>query len=348
MKSRTWLKTVLSTLGIVWSASVLSCSGQVVTNALLFEADANNDPDPNDGWDYTGAMANGPATLSVNLTLGGQLERRVDGTQAYFHRTNDDRFFNGGLENNMSVSDWSVEIWVRKDLTGDAGLPEDQVFNIRDSSFTEFITISGSSYAAPIDEPDFDHRDFNGDGARSQIANAFSWPDDVWQQWVATYRDSNPGQDDGILTIYVNGVLVAQDSNQKPAHAGSSTFDTMGLFVSTPGEWRRGLSGDLAVVRVYGKDLSAAEVGQNFIATGTGLGLAAPLAPPAIAAVRRVTGQTAHCFTGEIAVLYELHGSDDGTNFTATGAMVQGSGGEQLVFDPGATQRAAYLLIPQF
>ena len=338
------MNKVIAAFGIVWAVSGIPCFGEVVTDALLFEADANNDPDPNDGWDYTGAMADGPASLSVDLTLGGALERLVEGTQAYFHRTADDRFFLGTLENSASVSDWTVEVWVRKDVTGDASLPEDQVFNVRDASFTEFISISGSGHAAPIDEPDFDHRDFNGGGARSQIDNAFTWPDDVWQQWVATYRDSDPGQDNGVLTIYLNGAQVAQDSNQKPTHAGSSTFDTMGLFVITSAEWNRGLSGDLAVIRFYGKALSAEDVARNFNATGMGLGLVAPA--PGIASVT-VTDPVAHRFTGESGVVYELHGSIDGTNFTATGAMVRGTGGEQDVYDPSGVQKAAYRLVPR-
>ena len=265
------MTTTVVGVGIVALMGLATAQG-----TLLFEADANNDLDPNDGWDYTGTMADGPATLAVNTTLIGALERFTQGTQAYFHRTADDRFFNGTLEVSASVADWSLELWVRKDVTGEAGVPEDQVFNIRDASFTEFITVSGQGSAAPIDEPDFDHRDFNGGGARSQLNNAFTWPDDTWQQWVATYQDSEAGLDNGVLTIFVDGVQVAQNSSQKPRNEGLTTFDTMGLFVVVPDDWNRGLSGDLAIVRFYDNILTQGEIDTSFATTALALGIPEP------------------------------------------------------------------------
>ena len=256
-------------IGIAALMGLASAQGSV-----LFDFNANTDTDPNDGWDYTGTAGSG--TLPVNLTLGGALDRFTQGTQAYYHREGGDRFFMGSLGNSGAVADWSVEIWVRKDVTADAGVPEDQVVNFRDASFTEFITIGGASYTGPIDEPDFDHRDFNGGGARSQIVNAFSWPEDTWQHWVATYQDSGAGLDNGVLTIYVNNAQVAQNSSQKPRHEGLSVFDTAGFFVYTAGDWNRGLTGDLAIVRLHDAVMTPSEIDTSFWTTASALGIPEP------------------------------------------------------------------------
>lgn len=72
-------------------------------------------------------------------------------------------------------------------------------------------------------------------------------------------------------------------------------------------------------------------------ATGPGVGLIEAVPPLGIAAVS-LTDSVAHVFTGEPGDMYELHGSSDGTNFTATGAMVRGDGGQQSAFDPTGTR----------
>ena len=328
-------------IGIVFLMGLAGAQG-----ILLVELDANNDLNPNDGWDFTGAIS---GTLPVDTTLGGSLARLTDGTQAYFHRTADDRFFNGGLSNSVAVADWTVEVWVRKDVTGEASVPEDQVVNFRDASFTEFITIGGASHATPIDEPDFDHRDFNGGTARSQIDNAFTWPEDTWQQWVATYRDSDPGADNGILTVYVNGAQVAQDSNQKPRHEGSSAFDTMGVFAYTSSDWNRGLSGDIAIIRLYDNILTPSEIASSYTTTAVDLGL---IAPQGVTFTNvNLVDTIGMEFDSENLTEYTLQFTTDLVTSSAwmNAASVIGTGTNMFLFDPteatGSSTGKAYRIL---
>ena len=327
--------------GIVAMMGIATAQG-----ALLLEFDANNDFDPNNGWDFTGAIS---GTLPVDLTLSGQLVRQIQGDQAYFQRTGDDRFFNGSLGGNVSVTNWSVEIWVRKTTTGNAGTPEDHVVNFRDNAFDAFISISGG-HNGVVEEPDFDHRDFNGGGARSQINDAFNWPEGVWQHWVATYQDSAvPAQDNGVLTIYVNGVQVAQDANQKPTNVGSSAFTTAGIFVFTSSDWNRGLSGDIAIVRLHDNILTQEEIDASYLATADDMGLIAPTgADFTNVSLANTEGME---FESDTLTEYTLQLTTD--LITSSGwmnaATVLGTGANMYFFDPteatGSSTSKAYRVI---
>ena len=240
--------------------------------ALLFEVDANTDSDPTDGWSYTGTM--GPGVLPVSASGSGDVVRSTQATQAYFSRSMGGKAFTGDTTNTATISNWSIEIWLRR-----TGLElENQVLNFRDSSFNAFISISGNSQSAPVD-PDFDHRDFNGVDARSKVLDAFPWPEGVWQQWVVTYQDSTGGPDTGLMSIYLNGAPVdvfPQDTNQKPFHQNLSTLGTAALFiVADPGDFK-GMVGDLAIVRLYDNILTPGEISASFSTTSAALGFLPP------------------------------------------------------------------------
>ena len=229
---------------------------------VLLEFNANDDTDPNDGWNYTGIVS---GTLPVNTALSGTIERITDpgATQAYFSRSGDDRGFNGSLGNSVSVGDWSIETWIRKTET-QGGL-EDQVVIFRAQEFnTEFITVTGAGTATPHEQPDIVHQDFNGSGSRSSNINLFDWPDDEWQHWIITYQDSDAGLDNGILTIHVNDGTPIGVTDQKPRNIGASSFDEAGIFFFTSGDWNRGVTADIAVIRLHDKVLSPTEITASY------------------------------------------------------------------------------------
>jgi len=336
------MKRMILGSGIAWAVSACLCAGQVVTTDLLIAFDANDDTDPNNGWDYTGAM--GPGTLS-NGGQSGPLSRVQDPNGQFFFRKDSatDHMFQSQTANTTTIGDWSAEIWIRR--TG--ANSENHVFRVSETGFpdpnapNQFL----NSSAPGLPDLSLDHRaPSSSTGDRTTNIGVHIWGTDSWEQWVFTYSDGP----NGTLTMYVNNTLTFSEITQNPVNNNSRTINTVALFgIRRDGESNRGMIGDIAVFRFYGKVLTTGEVDQNFNATGAGLGLImAPLPPPGIAAVA-VADQVGHRFTGEEGVLYELHGSDDGTNFTATGAMVRGTGAEQDAFDPSGTQKAAYQLVPQ-
>ncbi len=339
-----WVRMIrlLFGIGVAWVVTACICPAQVVTTDLLASFDANDDTDPNDGWNYTGAM--GPGTLS-NGGQSGPLSRMQDPNGQFFFRKDSatDHMFQGKTANTTTLSDWSAEIWIRRN----AANSENHIFRVSETGFpdpnapNQFV----NSSAPGLPDLTFDHRaPGSSSGHRTTNNDIHTWGTDQWEQWVFTYSDGP----NGTLTMYLNNTLVFSNSSQNPINNNTSTIDTIALFgIRRDSESTRGMIGDIAVFRFYGKVLAAGEVDQNFNATGGGLGLiAAPLPAPGIAAAN-VTSQVGHQFTGDAGTLYELHGSDDGTSFTATGALTRGTGSEQVVFDPSGVQKAAYKMVPQ-
>ena len=337
------MKKAAAYIGFAWAASACVCGGQVVTTGLLAGFDANLDTNPNNGWNYTGSM--GPGTLPLSLNNSGAMTREQDPNgQWYFSHSSDDKFFIGNVVTPRTISDYTMEYWIRQ--TGQNS--ENHISGARDIPGNEFISLQGNGGAVTMW---FSHRDFDGtpDGSnRSTESGFFSWPLNGWQQFVITYIDaSSQGAGNGMLAFYVNNSLIFQATNHLPFHNNQSLIRVLALLGNVEGEAARTMVGDMAVFRMYDQALTPAEIEQNFNATGFGLGLVSPpLPPPAIAAVA-LTDPVALRFTGDLGQIYELHGSDDGTTFTGTGALVRGAGAEQVVFDPSGSQKAAYRMIRQ-
>ena len=324
---------------------------QAVSNGLLLAFDANDDNNAINGWSYTGVMS---GSLPVAGGSAAPTHHTDPNGQSYFHHDAGDGVFLGNLTSSVGYGSWSTEYWVRR-----TGLNSENHLSrwlaSPSSGNPSFIAHSGSGQLNPTDEIDLDHRD--GNNQRSNIAgrNAIPWPPNEWAQIVVTYIDATGvGTDDGIMRAYYsnssrfNGTPVFESFTERVDNDGpnASALGYAGLFSQNITETERGMVGDLAGVRFYDHALTPAEVKQNFNATGPGLGLAPPPPPPPGFAAATVTDQVAYRFTGEVGVLYELHGTDDGSHFTATGAMVRGTGAEQDAFDPSGTQRAAYRLVP--
>jgi hypothetical protein len=169
-----------------------------------------------------------------------------------------------------------------------------------------------------------------------------------WESTGASVRG------DGIMRGYYssasgfNGMHVFESTIEPVNNDGlsASSLGYAALFGQNVTETERGMVGDLAVVRFYRRALAPEEIEKNFNATGPGLGVVAATPLPDIAAVSALNSVGLR-FTGEAGALYELHGSNDGTTFTPTGARVRGTGGEQYAFDPDGMQKAAYQMIAQ-
>jgi hypothetical protein len=225
---------------------------------VLLEFNANNDTDPNDGWDFTGAIS---GTLPVNLTAGGVIQRLVDpgATQHYYQRDGGARGFGPSLGGSVSFGDYSLETWVRRDEIGPS---EDFVFQLKNSSFSTTFLIAKAREANPPEELDFIHQAPAGE--RSTNLNQFQWSLDEWQHWVFTYQEaSSVGADDGVLTIVVNNGTPIVLTGQKPRYTGAPAVNTAEIFYSGS-EWDRGMRGDIALIRLHDEVLDGAAIAASY------------------------------------------------------------------------------------
>lgn len=235
---------------------------------VLLEFNANNDTDPNDGWDFTGAIS---GTLPVNMTAGGAIDRLVDpgATQHYFQRDGGDRGFGPSLGGSLSFGDYSVETWIRRDEIGGS---EDFVFQFKNTSFSTTFLIAKAREANPPEELDYIHQAPAGERATSN--NIFTWPLDVWQHWVFTYQE-NTGGDNGVLSVIVDNGTPIVLGGQKPIYTGAPAINTAEIFFSGS-EWNRGMRGDIAIIRLHDKVLDANEITASYNEGYVALGIPEP------------------------------------------------------------------------
>jgi hypothetical protein len=313
---------------------------------LLFEFDANNDLDPNDGWDFTGAIS---GTLSTNLTAGGAIDRIVDPgtTQAYFRREAGDRGFGPSLGGIVSISNYSLEIWIRRQSIGTS---EDFVFQFKNNVFNTTFMIAKAKEALPDDELDFIHQAPAGN--RSTNNNIFNWPVDGWQHWVFNYQEaSSDVAGDGVLTIVVNDGPPTVLSGQNPRYTGSPVIDTAEIFFSG-NEWDRGMRGDIAIIRLHDNILTTEEITASFRATAVDLGLIVPIDVDfdEVSLANTMSME----FESDTSTEYTLQATSD--LVTSSGWMnattVIGTGTNMYFFDPteptGSATSKAYRIVTFF
>ena len=335
------LASVAVGMGIAAMIGVATAQG-----VLLFEFDANNDLDPNDGWDFTGAIS---GTLSNNLTAGGMIDRLVDPatTQAYFRREGGDRGFGPSLGGIVSLSNYSLEIWIRRQSIGPS---EDQVLQFKNNVFNTTFMIAKAKEADPDDELDFIHQAPAGN--RSTNNNIFNWPAGGWRHWVFTYQEaSSEVAGDGVLTIVVNDGPPIVLSGQNPRYTGSPPIDTAEIFFSST-EWDRGMRGDIAIIRLHDNILTTEEITASFRATAVDLGLIVPIDvgfdEVSLANTMRME------FDSDTSTEYTLQTTSDlisSSGWMNAGTVI-GTGANMYFFDPtepaGSSTSKAYRIITIF
>jgi hypothetical protein len=173
-----------------------------------------------------------------------------------------------------------------------------------------------------------------------------------WRQLTITYQDAT-GADtsDGVMNVYTNGnqapFLTFPDQPVWMAEPpGADLSHVVAFCIAAAWEPERGFNGDIAMIRIYNAELTPAQVEQNFntYADLYGLGAGGETLPGAVAYT--VTDQQGFLFSSDPDWLYELEGSDDGVNFTFTGAIVRGDGSDRVMFDPrGGPLQAHYQII---
>ena len=339
-----------------WTVALLTlfaaaAPAQVTTNNLVFEANANDDNDGSDGWDYTqpavgGAIgllpvssANAP-THGVTLNGGG-----------FFNSDGASRHFAGSVTP-VKVLDFSYELWLRR--RGANTTSEQQIGSFRKlqgfggDNFLSFAMNSGNPQGVDDQLADVDFKDETG--VRAGNLDQIPIPIDKWMQVVITYSDvTAPGLADGIMNVYTNGNPAPVASFGNNVHMGGgdgADMEWVETHVINSAESDKSWPGDIAIVRIYNAVLTPAEVTQNFQADGGKYGLIGSTASPPELESTRVTDAVGFVFTADVpGLLYELECSDDGVNFIQTGAIVRGTGAKQILFDPRGTPTQAFYRI---
>jgi hypothetical protein len=186
-----------------------------------------------------------------------------------------------GMVTPQNIFDFTYEIWLRR---SGANGSEDHIggFRMQDNFSGNFFTLTGSSHTDTPSSNNLPDIDFRDRAAVRQInPDAVDIGVDEWHQLVVAYEDATGnGTNDGTMRVYLDGIQTVAFPSQPVWNAGNSGSDIawVSLFVVNTGEGNRGMAGDIAVNRIYNRTLSAAEVLQNFNATGPGLGIPEPAA----------------------------------------------------------------------
>ena len=323
---------------------------QVLTNDLVFEANANTDTNANDGWSFTQpAIPGGGGALAVTSS-GAPAHSFTPEGGGFFRSTGINQNF-GGSVTTVSLSDLTCEIWLRRN--GDNS--EGQI-----ASFRRSVDFSGNNFHLAMTaggpppggqdnqlaDVDFSDRL----GVRQGNFDMIPAPVGEWRQVVITYRDvSSQGAADGVMNVYTNGnqtPIASFMNNVFMAGGTGSELKHVAIQIINAGEGIRGFQGDIAIVRIYGAELTPAEITQNYRADGPQYGLITIPPPPAVVTSYTRTGQMGFAIDTDTGVVYQLEGSNDGADYVPTGAFVRGDGGEKVLFDPrGAPTQAFYQVI---
>ncbi len=336
---------------------VIAGQAQVVTDDLIFEANANNDFNGSDGWDFTQPSIGATGTLVVtslvaplhNATLGGG--GYFSAEPQYAGGSGPQQHF-GGAISPANITDFTYEIWLRRRGDNSEGQIASfrKTINFVGNNFHLAMTTGGPPPGGQDDQLlDIDFRDRAG--IREGNFDTIPLPMGEWRQMAITYQDvSATNAQDGVMNIYINGnqTPVWTETTNNVFLGGGGTADLAYVTTHTinDSEGDRGFLGDIAIIRIYTDVLTPEEVAQNFQADADKYGLGdSPPSPPEIAGAT-LTDQLGFVFTGEVTgLIYELECSDNGTNYVKTGALVRGNGAEQILYDPRGTPTQAFYRI---
>lgn len=224
--------------GLLGSIATLKTSG-IVTDGLILHLDAQNPSSyPGSGTDWY--------DLTINASTAS-----LENTTFFTSEYNQDWFnFNGlnslaKIPNNVIFDNQSitVETWVKT-----ANLNQNGFFFEKGQVNSQYSLFQGGSSLI--------WRQNIGGLTDLSVNSSVLSGTTAWNQVVGTYSSGN-------RKLYINGVLVASDSQ-----AGTINTDAGGISIGAYGGYNGGNSywytGSIAVVRIYNKQLTDAEVVQNY------------------------------------------------------------------------------------
>lgn len=239
--------------------------GKIVTSGLVLALDAGSKKSyPGTGtiWfdrsgnNFNGTLTNGPTFSSAN---GGAIV--FDGTNDY-----------GSLSINLSsYSQITTEIWLKLSITtGVMAFEHSANWNTNAGGFGVYPNNTGF-----VDDSTICHTNYRIDGSTNLARNyAFTCGTTNYSCHVNIF--SNIVDSTGRLT-YVNGNLLSYSSVGGFATGTSTTagsaFRNDTLYLASRGGTGAFLNGNIAILKIYNRKLSASEVLQNFTATRARFGL---------------------------------------------------------------------------
>ena len=216
----------------------LAHSPSIVTSGLVLYLDAANSKSyPGSGTTWNDVSGGG----NVGTLAGGPTFSTTSGGIISFDGSNDIVT----IPNNVSLDTQTptVEVWVRTNSTSQNGFWfEKGAVNSQYALFQEGGLIQWRMYIGGI--------------TQLSTTTAVYMNTSNWYQVVGTYTT-------GSRKLYINGVLVSSDT-QTGTIATNASGMSLGAFGGTSGTNAYFYNGSLSICRVYNRELSAAEILQNF------------------------------------------------------------------------------------
>ena len=338
--------------GLSWSLTATGGEGNdPVSDAIIvFDAGANAEGDLTNAWHNTGTLAppNGPGWLDPQSP--GAKPTLVSGTPSYYE-SNGKAWGSSppsGFDPYVNLADFTYEIWLRR-TSETLGGSEIQISGLfmdpmQTAQFLRFNLAYG-------DEPssnailDFDILGDGGAWDTQSGLDLVEFPvvaaDGPFTQIVIAW--SNDTQQ---YNVYKDGASV-RDNVQSSTSAlnGSIDMGVWGIFKtqSTEGD-SRAFPGDIPLVRLYDRQLNAAEVLQNFGAFEN-----ATIAAGVDFSVQANPETAVVTFNSRSGGTYNLQISNDLTatseSWTTVGATITGNGEEMQMHDPAASNKNNYRVV---
>ena len=216
----------------------LAHSPSIVTSGLVLYLDAANSKSyPGSGTTWTDISGGG----NIGTLAGGPTFATTSGGIISFDGSNDIVT----IPNNVSLDTQTptVEVWVRTNATNQNGFWfEKGAVNTQYALFQEAGLIQWRMYIGGI--------------TQLSTTTAVYMNNSNWYQVVGTFTT-------GSRKLYINGVLVSSDA-QTGTIATNSGGMSLGAYGGATGTNAYFYNGSLAICRVYNRELSAAEILQNF------------------------------------------------------------------------------------
>lgn len=350
--ARSCFKTLCISVALA-AFTALACPGQVITGNLVLHLDANVDTDGSDGWDFTQpAVGGGGGTLP--LVNGSQVPTNLQEPSGgrFFRATGPNQGFAGDTTP-VNVSDFTYELWLRVNgnpfTTQNAIASWSQVSGLPKNYCRLFMNGPGSGDSDSIDM----HLQDICCGATPDQETASDIADignGDWHQVALAFEDaSGETAGDAVLNVYLDGepTPVSTVSNLNIETTGTNPFfgklDYATAFLNTLGESAKNLNGDIAIIRLYGRVLTPAEITQNFDAQRLLYSLG-PQPPVPHVPTNRTDLVRLRFETGS-GVVYRL---DRSVDLTAPGAweetdtFVLGNGGMMRAYDDPGTNNVFF------
>ena len=275
-----------SKIGRLSDGSVRNDSSDFITypfsaNKLVFDdfathvSNKKRQMDSADSFEYSGSPAIRPADFQELNLLGnvysgsgdwldqsgkgnnGEIDGATYNSGGYWNFGTGDEIDFGTQASIITSGSCTVEAWAWRD----AKTAENGLFNIEDDNQGVILLSAGGNYSGGVDYR-FLVRKGVCCAVQANVQGSLGHGLNEWHHYVGTYDDNT-----GTIVMYVDGVQVATDTNASIIGVNFSGTLDRGIMIGPSAARGRFHNGRVGEVRVYQRDLTAAQVFQNYNAT---------------------------------------------------------------------------------